>query len=237
MTLRTVAQNWLSGKLELPISRHLPYGLYLGRDIRRLLPDLEVRQIFDVGANKGQTALQYAATFPKARIDSFEPVKSTYDDLVRNVARNPRIRCHHAALAESSGTVKMVTTGASELSRIDAAGTQTEPATTAQQFSTDNAITHVNLFKIDTEGHDLKVLRGAEQMICQQSIDLIEVEAGMNPENSLHVYFSEFVEYLSAFDYRIFGIYEQIAEWKIAAPNLRRANIAFISRRLIDHQR
>ena len=237
MMLPTDARSWLSGALRLPISRHLPQGLYLGRDVRRFFPDLEIRQIFDVGANKGQTAIQYSMTFPTARIDSFEPVNQTYKDLVKRVSRNDRIHCHHVALGSSSGTSKMaITAGRSESFRIDSSGTETVETVTADEFAAAHHIDRVNIFKVDTEGYDLEVLHGAEKMIREQRVDIIEVEAGMNPENTLHVYFAEFVQYLQDLEYRIFGFYEQMHEWPSGSPNLRRANIAFVSRKLVDGQ-
>ena len=229
MTFRMVAKSRVTGKLRLPISRHVPQGLHLARDIARLLPLLQMRQIFDVGANRGQTAVEYAATFPSARIDSFEPVASTYADLVKLASKNKRIHCHQLALGSSAGTSRMVTEGPSETFRMGDDGNEVVTTTTADHFCDEHGIAHINLFKIDTEGYDLEVLRGAEVLIKQDRIDLIQVEAGMNPENTHHVYFEEFTAFLHEFDYRLFGIYEQTYEVPTNRPNLRRSNMVFLS--------
>ncbi len=87
--------------------------------------------------------------------------------------------------------------------------------------------------KVDTEGFDLEVLRGAKSLIESGAIDLIQVEAGMNPENEDHIYFEHFTAYLQDYGYRIFGIYEQGPERLTHPAKLRRANIVFASPSLI----
>ncbi len=67
--------------------------------------------------------------------------------------------------------------------------------------------------KIDTEGYDLEVLRGAESLLTHQRVDLVQVEAGMNRDNHRHVTFILLTEYLERFNYRLFGIYNQSGEW------------------------
>lgn len=55
---------------------------------------------------------------------------------------------------------------------------ETEPIvfTTVNEFCTRENLRHVRLLKVDAEGHDLSVLRGAEIMLGNQSIDLVQFE-------------------------------------------------------------
>jgi len=76
------------------------------------------------------------------------------------------------------------------------------------------------------------VLRGAERLLREGSIDLLEAEAGMHPENDRHVPFREITQHLEDRGYRLFGIYDQTHEWTTGAPHLRRTNPVFISPRL-----
>jgi hypothetical protein len=85
--------------------------------------------------------------------------------------------------------------------------------------------------KIDTEGYDLHVLRGARGMLADQKIDLVQVEAGISPENVRHVRLEAMKSYLEERDYFLFGFYDQVPEWPTGRPHLRRANAVFISRR------
>ena len=67
-------------------------------------------------------------------------------------------------------------------------------------------------------------------MLSRAAIDFVEVEAGMNPLNSLHVPLEEMKTFLEARDYLLFGLYEQRHDFTTGLPILRRANAVFISR-------
>ena len=94
-------------------------------------------------------------------------------------------------------------------------------------------ISHISFLKIDTEGGDLNVLKGAEKMLSQQRVDFVEVEAGMNCGNKFHVPFETLRGHLEERNYSLFAIYEQVHEWPANEPQLRRANLVFMSRALI----
>ena len=71
-------------------------------------------------------------------------------------------------------------------------------------------------------------------MLRRGAIDLIEVEAGMNPDNELHVPFEQLKAFIEQHRYLLFGIYEQRHDWPTGRPILRRCNAVFISRDLAD---
>lgn len=228
-----MAASWLSGAIRWPIGRHFPQGIYPARDIKRFFPELTIESIFDIGANVGQSAVQYAITYRAAQIESFEPLRKPYDELVRRTSKNPRIHCHNLAFGSTSGTAKMDPMDYTYMSRISDDGDETVMVTTAVEFCRENNIEHINIFKVDTEGFDLEVLRGAEPLIRESRIDLVQVEAGMNPENEHHMYFETLTEYMHALDYRLIGIYHQHNEWPTKSPKLRRSDFLFASPKLI----
>ena len=53
---------------------HFRSGLDVALDVERLLGSKNIKNIFDVGANIGQTALYFHQKFHQAQIFSFEPV-------------------------------------------------------------------------------------------------------------------------------------------------------------------
>ena len=91
------------------------------------------------------------------------------------------------------------------------------------------AIDRIDYLKIDTEGSDLAVLRGAEPLLAQDRVALVEAEVGMSPDNTHHVPIAEVVGFLEPRGYRLFGIYEQRLEWPTQQPYLRRTNIVLAS--------
>ncbi|HEY0976147.1 MAG TPA: FkbM family methyltransferase [Flavobacteriales bacterium] len=218
--------------------RYLPHGLDVFRDIRTSLPGHRMHTFLDVGANNGQSALLYAETHPKAEIHSFEPVAATFDLLVRNTRAEERIHCHRYALGSSTGQARMSSMGTDRMNRIlgaEAAAEQVEvmPMITLDDFLAQRRIERVSYLKIDTEGHDLEVLEGASGALRDQRIDLVELEAGMNPHNTFHVPFHELAVRMAQDGYALFGIYHQTHEWKTRSPQMRRCDPVFLSKRMM----
>lgn len=89
----------------------------------------------------------------------------------------------------------------------------------------------INILKIDVEGGELNVLRGAGNLLLNQWVDLIYIEVGFNPDGTQQTYFGKIDEYLQKFNYRVYKIYEQKNEWISDSPLLRRCNFAYLSSR------
>lgn len=219
----------------------LPDGYDLFADLSRRLPLLKVRTAFDVGANVGQSARLYLARWPHCTVHSFEPVRSTFEELSRALAGETRAKAYPIALAAGEGMGRIKLEGISTMSSLMPAGGPAEqesdgveavPLDTLDRVCAREGIAAINFIKIDTEGADLDVLRGAEAMLARAAIDVVQVEAGMNPDNDRHVPFTAFVDWLAARDYLLFGIYDQWPQRMVKMPHLRRANPVFISRKL-----
>src|ERR1700674_3377869 len=75
----------------VPGRRYLPAGHICAFDVKRLYDrrKLSLGVILDIGANVGQTCLYFTRWFPSAQIFSLEPVRSTYETLVRNTVKYP----------------------------------------------------------------------------------------------------------------------------------------------------
>jgi FkbM family methyltransferase len=226
------------------IYHRLPHGVDLMEDLARLLPAYRPKVVFDVGANVGQSAKIYLAQFPDAHIYCFEPVGATFRELERNLGAVRRVDLYQLALGSSHRPGRMVIGDMPEMNYLSSqspevpAGrgvpTEVVEVITLDEFCRSREISRIDFLKIDTEGGDLEVLQGGEALLAGQKIDLIEVEAGMNPGNRRHVPLKTFQEYLDAQGYLLFGIYEQVPEWTTGELHLRRTNPVFLSRRLIE---
>lgn len=218
----------------LRIIKRRPWGLEFAADIRQALPTHSMRVVFDVGANLGQSALAYAQDWPAAEIHSFEPARSLFDQLVANTGSNPHIHAHQLALGLEPGEVGFVVDG--ELSHIrqeneEAGGLAQETVRVERldEFCKDKGVDRISFLKIDTEGFDLDVLKGSEQMLRQNRIGFVQVEAGMSPLNTTHIPFEKLKSHLEERGYYLFGLYEQVHEWKTRQPVVRRTNPVFVS--------
>ncbi|WP_347331336.1 FkbM family methyltransferase [Marinimicrobium locisalis] len=87
----------------------------------------------------------------------------------------------------------------------------------------------ISLLKVDVEGYELDVLKGASSLLERQSIDIIYMEVGLNQRGTQQTYFADLDRFLQQYKYRVFKIYEQKNEWIDDSPLLRRCNIAYMS--------
>ena len=221
----------------------LPRGIDVAYDIENSLPMYCIGVVFDVGANVGQSAKYFLDHFPRSQIYCFEPVSDTFRKLQDNLNGSDRIHCFQLALGSSKGKEEMVLQGNSSMFFLSGKSkesplnedvmTEEVDMITLDEFCRARKIEKINYLKIDTEGGDLDVLIGGENMLKEQRIDLVEVEAGMNPSNKRHVPFEALKDYLESRGYYLFGIYEQVPEWSTKEANLRRSNPVFISRRMV----
>lgn len=140
-------------------------GVNAERDIQRLAGDLPVRVIFDVGANLGQSASRYLQSFPLAHIHSFEPVSQTYELLQRQFSTTPRVTTYNFGFGDVDETATVHIMPSSGQNTACPVGTSlaTERVTLRRLdgFLSGSSIETVDLLKIDVEGYESNVLRGA----------------------------------------------------------------------------
>jgi FkbM family methyltransferase len=174
-------------------------------------------------------------------------VRDTFRQLQANLGESKRVGCYQLAFGSSAGEGEMVLQGSSDMfflmdqskEKPTSQDIQKESVeiVTLDAFCQTKAIDTINFLKIDTEGGDLEVLKGAVNMLTGQKVDLVQVEAGMNPGNSRHVPLESLKSFLESHAYFIFGFYEQVHEWPTREPKLRRTNAIFASQRVIDMNR
>ena len=218
-------------------------GDLLAEAMREHLPGFAPTVIFDVGANNGATAVSLCRAFPNATIYAFEPVAETFRKLAERTAKYQRIKPFNLALGRKTGRVRMRIKSLSVTNRIAGWRDMLKPGetvtmTAGDDFCREHAVEAIGFLKIDTEGHDLEVLRGFRGMLKAARIDVLEAEVGMNPENERHVPFETVKAYLERLGYRLFLIYEQAREIApTRRPIIRRVNAVFCSPKLIESVR
>jgi FkbM family methyltransferase len=136
--------------------------------------------VFDVGANIGAICLPLAAHLPRSTVYAFEPTDYAFDRLRQNLALNPelqaRVRPMHTFVStrssESSGLTAFSSwrvDGVRAESAHKVHGGAPKPATRKQisldEFVAAEDIDRLDFIKIDTDGHELEVLLGAEQTL------------------------------------------------------------------------
>lgn len=154
-------------------------GLHEHREMGFLLHVLREADLFlDVGANVGSYTI-LASGAVGARSVTVEPVPSTFVHLQRNVALNGlggRVQCWQGGLAERSGTLRF-TTDFDTVNHVLTAGERGAaievPVTTLDELVGDEIPA---LIKIDVEGYEWSVLKGARRALADPRVLAVIME-------------------------------------------------------------
>jgi FkbM family methyltransferase len=142
----------------------------------------------DVGANIGYHALYVASVFPGARVVAFEPNPVVRAQLQHNAALCgfANVEISGAAVSDRAGAARLFgqrarayNRGNSSLRRNPDLGTRYDQVD-VEVVTLDTALAgqRVRVIKIDTEGHEYEVLRGAGRLIEEQRpVILFEFES------------------------------------------------------------
>jgi FkbM family methyltransferase len=191
LTSNTYAQRKLQG---VAFFANYLRGLGSGADaeasgekaVFSLLPDEPV--IFDVGANHGEYAHAAYTSRPRAHVHCFEPSVATFRILSETLSGTSAVLNNTGLGAENSEATLFSTgdgSGLASLSkrRLDHFGVTMDSQETVQiksldSYCDDRSIDTIDLLKIDVEGHEMDVLRGASRMLSEKRIRLITFEFG-----------------------------------------------------------
>ena len=159
-------------------------GHYPMQHVRR-----PVRTIFDIGANMGLFSLACVEQFggELREIVAVEPSRNTFRRMRRNFARNPvpaKVFLVNEAVDAEQGQKVFRIGQAHYSSSLEPAkvksprGTQMVAVTTLDELKRRHGIDAVDLVKIDVEGSELGVLRGAGEVLRTARTLFVEAHRG-----------------------------------------------------------
>ncbi len=193
--------------------------------------------VLDVGANIGSFSQEVVKTQPNSTVHAFEPFPAAYHELTRLCQKSAgRILPHMKALSDQPGTSLLFLNSAdvtnSLLPNSDSAaeyqpddycnpiGTIEVSLDTVDHFCRKESISTIHLLKIDTQGADLKVLRGASDIINANSVCLVLAEVLFVPMYAGQCWFHEIHCWLNERGFQLIHLYEinrdptvQFAKW------------------------
>ena len=198
--------------------KHLDYGLDLWLDLQELFTNRLPETVIDVGANEGQTSLHLTRLFPDARFWAFEPNPVTLQRLRVAVASNPQITPVGVALGAHQMQANLQITGSSvnasllpydKPSGTDAVQNEaTVQVTTLDVFALEHDIVTVDLLKVDAQGYDLEVLKGADRLLREGRIHALVVEVNFVQMYAGQAWFYEIYDLAHSRGLRFCGLYD-----------------------------
>ncbi|WP_332897137.1 FkbM family methyltransferase [Haladaptatus sp. CMSO5] len=174
------------------------------------------KTIFDVGANIGGfTEMADSFVFP-ATFHLFEPQKNLVNDLETKYLKDDRKMVNSFALSDASGEdtlyYDIMGSGLASLSKrnldhfnISFEKSESVNVRTVDWYCEQHDINHIDLLKIDVEGYELNVLKGAKQMISSHSVDYISFEFG-GANIDTRTYFQDYWYFFEEYGYNIYRI-------------------------------
>ena len=152
--------------------------------------------IVDVGINRGQSTVLFLKWFPNAKIYGFEPLPSVFIIAERRLTN--RAQLYNLGVSSMSGMRTFWQSKLDETSTFNHPNLEsryhkmkskvllsstnkmykalTVNTITLSDFSSKEKIGRIDLLKVDTEGHELEVLKGAITLLKHQQIELIQIE-------------------------------------------------------------
>jgi FkbM family methyltransferase len=156
--------------------------------LTRVIDPAQPITVIDVGAHVGDTVARALGEFPNATIHALEPSPQVYPVLERRAAELGRVKPHRLAAGDRSGTAELRLTGdplfTSTLEpkpqthdylggRVASAGRATVSLTTLDELAVFAGIDRAEIIKIDVQGVELGVLRGAAGLLRSGTLGVI----------------------------------------------------------------
>jgi FkbM family methyltransferase len=199
-------------------------GVDYFHDLEQLLRNTKIT-VIDVGANTGDWAKNF--TKKVMVIDSylgFEPDKNVFLDLSKNIDENPSIKqfqIFNVALGAKISTATLNVMNSSSMNSILSPGKEIWGYVIDKQIVKVKSLDaifanykiptgkHKIFLKIDTQGYDFEVLKGANVLLKEHHIDLVLCEVIVSEIYENEDYFHKLLVYMSDLNYLLFGFYEQ----------------------------
>lgn len=199
-----------------PLTRYVPYGVSWLYDLQRFMGGRSLGVLFDVGANVGQTLGHLLKYAPDAEIYSFEPTDSAYATLAANFGGRQNVHLQKIALGSRPATMALQVRANSELNTLvaggDAAGgaIQTTEVSTVDEVVARHGISHLDLLKLDVQGWEMEVVRGASRLIADHNLVFVLAEMTFRSDQKEMQQFTELHDHLEALGFVLSGMYEPL---------------------------
>lgn len=191
---------------------------YLDNIKNNIALNKEVKIIFDVGANTGNEAILLHNYFPRSKIYCFEPNRKIFSQLKQRLEKFNNIYFDNLFLSSSKQKNYMYLSLNSHLigsGYKETDVTLNEPmiktkvrSNSIDEFCKKKKIKTIDILRVDVNGFEKEVLKGAEKLLTKKKIHIIHfsffnIISKINKAGSLF----EITKYLNEKNYRLYALY------------------------------
>ena len=197
------------------LKREFPCGFYSHRDFEYLITKSEPI-IFDVGGNVGQTAKAFLKSFPRGQVHTFEPASKAFEKMSTELAGKDNLIMVNKGLGAKKEERELNLNELDDLNSFLAfgkysggvsAGKDICELVTCDDYAKENNITQIDLLKIDTQGFEMEVLKGAKKMLEKGNIEYVFLEVNFLEHYIGQVSFIKLLEFFKDVSYELITIY------------------------------
>lgn len=176
--------------------------------------------IFDIGANTGTSINSLSQLTNSTNIYSFEPDPDTYARLELKWGRTRGVKTFNLALSDQNGSLEFFVTGSnlasSLLKPIDTGKTSDTysikdviliESRTLDFFTSQHGINFIDFIKLDTQGSELNVLKGAQRLLNERAISLIYAEVEFQEIYQGQCLYHELAAFLGHYGFQLYSLY------------------------------
>ena len=210
--------------------------IYATVELEKLVKDIKAPEtIIDIGSNKGQFILLMEQIFPNKIVYSFEPIIEMINKQKKFFKYKKNITFHNLALGSSICSKEFLITSRMDSSSFLKVVSNTNKSknysviekrdikvSTLDEIFLNEKFSHPILIKMDVQGYELEVLKGANDLLKKTDYLLLEVSENEMYQNQPTE--KIIVEYLKNFN---FEIYRSNKWLKIQNTNFNQRDIIF----------
>jgi FkbM family methyltransferase len=199
--------------------------------------------IFDVGANIGYVTFQFRKRFNSADIYSFEPNPTVFSKLSQSFLKDKKVYPINKGVGSTngilnfyknnnSGTSSFLKPNEFHLKNMARSYQETNiEIINLTDYCKQQFIDSVDILKLDIEGFEIEALKGFEQYLNAQKVQIVYLEVNLSKTYEDQPLIEDIILYLKNMNYVFFGFYG-LNETSLRQTIL--TNLLFVSSKIAD---
>jgi FkbM family methyltransferase len=173
--------------------------------------------VLDIGANTGQSITRLRRHMPGSVIHSFEPSPSVFAKLRANTSGIGGLQLWNCAIGATGGEVILNENSNSDLSSVlplgpngwgSVLGQTKVNCRTLDEFVETEGLDQIDILKVDTQGYELEIFKGAESTMRSNKIALVFFEINFEALYLDLPGLPELFDFLTTRGFRLVSIYD-----------------------------